>query len=938
MASEVYVDLPGSGEAVWASAQRVADIGDEPIEVSVYLKPRTAVEVDPASTLAQRRAAMIAQRTTEHADDIRLMTEFAAAHGLTVTTIEPGRRLVKLSGASSQMQAAFQTRVGMYHDGTEPFRAHSGPIRIPQHLESRILAVLGLDTRRATTRRLFIADDLTSHWPNHVGQLYNFPTTGIGSGECIALLEFSTVGRTPGDAGYTTTDTNAAFQAMGLSAPTVVSVSVDGKTNAPGFTTTLTVTNAASGTQGVVRLTVNDTSQVTTGNTATVSGVQGTVEANGTWTIMVVDLTHIELQGTSFVNPYTGGGTAAVLTNADGEVALDIQVAGGVAPGANIAVYFAPNTPSGFVEAVSAAAQDTVNNPSVISISWESREELWQQQERLAMDGAMADAAAIGLSVFAGAGDNLSSDRKGTITDVHVGYPASSPWAIGCGGTRIDTTGNTISSEIVWNEGLVHNVPRGTGGGISRLYQVPTFQLGADLPTNFNTGMAGRGVPDVAGSASGASGYNIILNGRRRAFGGTSAVAPLWAGLTALLNEAAYAPIGFFLPKLYEDSWLRVITQGNNFLPVLPPNDKIGYSAGPGWSGCTGLGVPDGAALLAFFSPGRPCGFQKEDGPYALYRDGNHISVVWGRWTKDVSAACYGGAPPARSNPVFISVGGELLVLYRDDKSHISCLDGLAGAWVTFDLHAKVQAPLARGKPFPIMYLNDQLHVLYRDVNNHISDIWQDVAQQWHYQDVTALSQSPPAQGDPAASIFSNQLHVIYRDVNAHISDCRFQNGWLSPLDWTALTNAALAQGDPFPIIYLNNQLHVLYRDVQHHVSDVWCGNGFYYQDLTVLGNAPLAWGDPSAVVCLNNQLHVIYRDFDSHISDIRYSSGWLPPLDCTTLANAPLAPGDPFPMVFPKVGSRGSDQIHVLYINPNQHVSDISFVGGTWRYKDLQA
>jgi hypothetical protein len=105
-----------------------------------------------------------------------------------------------------------------------------------------------------------------------------------------------------------------------------------------------------------------------------------------------------------------------------------------------------------------------------------------------------------------------------------------------------------------------------------------------------------------------------------------------------------------------------------------------------------------------------------------------------------------------------------------------------------------------------------------------------------------------------------------------------------------------------------------------------------------VLGQSPLAWGNPSAVVCLNNQLHVICRDFDSHISDIRFSSGWLPPLDCTTLANAPLAPGDPFPIVFPKVGKRGSDQIHVLYINPSQHVSDISYVGGTWSYKDLQA
>ena len=285
-----------------------------------------------------------------------------------------------------------------------------------------------------------------------------------------------------------------------------------------------------------------------------------------------------------------GKNTPSPDDGADGEVALDIQVAGGAAPGARIAVYFAPNTDAGFVDAITSAVHDTTNRPSVISISWGAPESDWTQQAIQSMNSALQDAATAGVSVFVASGDNLATDgvRDGK---AHVDFPASSPWAIGCGGTSIAVSGSSITSESVWNDGN-----SGGGGGISDLFPVPSFQQKTKLPPSVNDGQTRRGVPDVAGDAAPGTGYRVVVNGQTEVVGGTSAVAPLWAGLTALINEGASTPVGFFLPFLYANpTLLRQITDGDNN----PQGSDVGYSAGPGWNACTGLGVPNGEALLA---------------------------------------------------------------------------------------------------------------------------------------------------------------------------------------------------------------------------------------------------------------------------------------------------------------------------------------------------
>ncbi|MGI4880329.1 MAG: S53 family peptidase [Janthinobacterium lividum] len=287
------------------------------------------------------------------------------------------------------------------------------------------------------------------------------------------------------------------------------------------------------------------------------------------------------------------GGTNApgVDTNADGEVALDIQVSGGAAPGAKIAVYFAPNTSQGFVDAISQAVHDEVNKPSVLSISWGSAESTWTQQAIDAMNATMKDAAQVGVTVLAASGDNLATDGQ-TDGAPHVDFPASSPYVLGCGGTFLAAAGGRLGSEHVWNNG-----DSGTGGGVSVKFPRPAYQSGAHVPAGSGTA-PGRGVPDVAADADPNSGYRVVVDGTTGQIGGTSAVAPLWAGLVALINAEVGKPIGFAHPLLYGNpAAFHDITTGDNRAGT------IGFAAGPGWDACTGLGTPIGTALLKAFTP-----------------------------------------------------------------------------------------------------------------------------------------------------------------------------------------------------------------------------------------------------------------------------------------------------------------------------------------------
>ncbi len=286
------------------------------------------------------------------------------------------------------------------------------------------------------------------------------------------------------------------------------------------------------------------------------------------------------------------GGTNTPGGDADGEVELDIEVAGTIAPAASIAVYFAPNTDQGFIDAITDAVHDATRKPSVISISWGAPEDSWTAQSRTAMDAALQDAATLGVTVTVAAGDNGSTDGAGD-GKLHVDFPSSSPFALACGGTTLEASGGRITSEAVWNE--VANKEGATGGGVSTVFALPVYQQNAGVPANPETSFAGRGVPDVSGNADPSTGYQVVVDGKSIVVGGTSAVAPLWAGLIALLNQKLGSPVGLLQPKLYGlgESVFNDIASGNN------DDSGLGfYSAKSGWDACTGLGSPNGTALL----------------------------------------------------------------------------------------------------------------------------------------------------------------------------------------------------------------------------------------------------------------------------------------------------------------------------------------------------
>ena len=321
------------------------------------------------------------------------------------------------------------------------------------------------------------------------------------------------------------------------------------------------------------------------------AGVDGTgqciglVELGGGYRTSDLDeyFSALGLASPTVVTVSVDGGTNSpgTASGPDVEVMLDIEMAAAVATGATIVVYFAPNTDQGFIDAVSTAIHDATNRPSVVSISWGGAESTWSSQAMNEMESAFTSAGSMGVTVTVASGDNGSTDG---VSDglQHVDFPASAPHALGCGGTSL-----TGTAEVVWNS------PGGGagGGGVSNQFALPSYQTGGGVPVSANPGgQAGRGVPDVAGDADPNSGYSVRVDGQDLVVGGTSAVAPLWAGLVARLNHALGSPVGFVHARLYATpTSFHDITSGNNGA----------YQAGPGWDACTGLGSPEGAALLS---------------------------------------------------------------------------------------------------------------------------------------------------------------------------------------------------------------------------------------------------------------------------------------------------------------------------------------------------
>jgi kumamolisin len=275
----------------------------------------------------------------------------------------------------------------------------------------------------------------------------------------------------------------------------------------------------------------------------------------------------------------------------DGEVVGDLETIIGAAPDATVAVYFSKNTNQGFLDCVNYAVHDKQHQPSILSVSWGSPESAFAPRTLQTFNSVLQQAALLGITVCCASGDQGSS--AGVDGGQHVSFPASSPYALACGGTRLVVSNkNTIVSETVWN-----NKQGASGGGFSEVFPIPDWQASSDAARQAKGfKKTGRGVPDVASVGDPLTGYLILVNGKYVVGAGTSAAAPLWAALIARVNESLGRAAGFINPLLYQSAQdfadagaFRAITDGDNGF----------YHAGPGWNPCTGFGSPDGTKLAS---------------------------------------------------------------------------------------------------------------------------------------------------------------------------------------------------------------------------------------------------------------------------------------------------------------------------------------------------
>ncbi|NMO90371.1 protease pro-enzyme activation domain-containing protein [Actinomycetospora sp. TBRC 11914] len=525
---------------------------DDRVSVTVVLRRRADADLgavrdtDPAER--RRRFAELAGADPHEADAVERYLEDA---GLEVST-DLARRTVTATGTTSQAQAAFGVSLGRYQAHGATYRGREGQVQLPAQLAEYATAVLGLDDRRQGRAHLQQGDTLSEDDLPDLGA----PASTLLPDPPAVAAHAATV---PKPQPLWTTQVAELY---------------DFPTDVDGSGQTIAI-----------------------------------LEFGGGYTDPDLDgyFTKIGVKRPKILSVGVDGGKNSPGQDADGEVLLDIEVAATIAQKATIAVYFAPNSDQGFVDAISTAVHDSVNNPSVVSISWGGPEDDWTVQARTAMEEAFADAAALGVTVLCAAGDHGAGDasrrRDG---ERRVDYPAASPHVVACGGTALIGASSQITAETVWND---HD-GWATGGGVSRIFPTPHWQRIDEPGLLLVDGFAGRGVPDVAGNADIATGYVILVHGNWGPVGGTSAVAPLYAGLVALINQATPTPIGAQFPiSLYAasasqlDGLVRDITAGDNSTPKtgdLGPA-VTGYQADKGWDPCTGHGSVRGRGLRDFF-------------------------------------------------------------------------------------------------------------------------------------------------------------------------------------------------------------------------------------------------------------------------------------------------------------------------------------------------
>ncbi|HEY2158876.1 MAG TPA: S53 family peptidase [Isosphaeraceae bacterium] len=568
MASESFskwVGLPGSEKAPAPGASvGEATPGDETFDVSIRVRRRTPLPPGPPKPGRRMSHAEYEAKHGADPDDVKVVERFATHFGLAVKSVLPAERTVILEGTAAAFSRAFKVELRTHRLPDETwYRGRQGTISIPDELRGIVVGVFGLDDRqvvwpmfrRGPLRREMAAmkadamatpdarfqtpGAVTAFFPNELADMYNFPPNTDGTGQTVGIVELG--------GGFRQQDLDAYFKKAGVHNPPTISVAKvpGGATNKPA---------------------PNDPEMP------------------------------------------------------DVEVLLDMEVVGSAAPGAKMVMYFIKDgSDQQCLLGVTTAVHDAAAKNTILSLSWGGPEfepgsvggqaARLQKQFQDNLNDAFQAAAHLGITVCVASGDNgsaclpLDDPQRPWDKHAHVSFPASSPFALACGGTHV------INSSGPKEESWHPEANVGTGGGISRYFPMPAYQDGVVKQDAVNPkGGPGRGVPDVAADAAQESGYRVLVDGQwfpdpnaspdpMPPIGGTSASAPLWAALIARINQAIGTNVGFVNPMLYQikasSKAFQDITLGNN-------GD---YKTAAGWDPCTGLGTPDGKALLAALRP-----------------------------------------------------------------------------------------------------------------------------------------------------------------------------------------------------------------------------------------------------------------------------------------------------------------------------------------------
>ncbi|HEY9772976.1 MAG TPA: S53 family peptidase [Planktothrix sp.] len=524
-----------------APGEKVGEIDpNERFNVSIYAKSvdDTGLKLDRRlKRIARQQAGFVsdqemAEKFGANKDSMSAIQTWAESKGLKVTLQDARNGRMVVNGTGAQFEDALGTKFEQWKspDGVV-HRSRVGALSVDSHVSSHIDAILGSDNRPAMTtqRTPFVPtsdfDALANEEPAGVAEAH-------GAGHAKAQLRAKPI------------LASDLARARGLK--------VDANTGK--------------------------------GKTIGIGELGGDVDLDSDATfytkrgLPVPERMKVGVNGTV---PKSDGPNGA-----DGEVALDTNVAGLTAPGAKQRIAFGENSDAGFPDTQNELAFPTDGGPAadVITWSWGQYQGAWTKQAQAALTNALKRSAAKGITTFVAAGDNGAAD--GAPKGFDVDFPSASPYVTSVGGTQVILDGKGgIAQEVSWNDGA-----RGgqTGGGVSNQTKRPDFQAGMKMPANANgNGFDGRVVPDVSENASPKSGYIVQVDGQEGAIGGTSGAAPQWAAYTAAMASELGKNFGNINYFLYQS--------GNAGVPIfrdITSGDNNGYKSGPGFDAVTGWGTP----------------------------------------------------------------------------------------------------------------------------------------------------------------------------------------------------------------------------------------------------------------------------------------------------------------------------------------------------------